>query len=327
MTTKRDPKIHLFYRDEQVIRRANGYSMSPLKPRLLLQHLVKNKLNNQFILHKGWKPFNREDFLEAHTDRYVNCFFEGINPAASSNGLTWNKEFAETVRYTNSSLYHAIKYAVEHPERITFSPTSGFHHAQPDHGSGFCTFSGQVIVSMKIYKAKKLVGAYVDLDGHFGNSIEDSRDYIPDLDKAIPRDCNINPEGAHADYLFDLDEKLRVLENKLLRGKVHYVVFAHGADSHEYDNLGHQCSTKEWLLASRMVYSMIRRVSEKLGHCVPLTLSLFGGYRHDDYASVLNLHTGDLVTCLNIMCNKQIDFEVKVKIPAKVRNLMEDLDD
>lgn len=316
--TKRDPKIHLFYRDEQVIHKANGYSMSPLKPRLLLQHLVKNELNNQFIIHKGWKPFNREDFLVAHTPRYVNSFFDGVNPLASSNGLIWNKEFADTVRYTNSSLYHAMKYAVENPQRITFSPTSGFHHAQPQQGSGFCTFSGQVIASMKLYNEKKLVGSYIDLDGHFGNSIEDSREYIPELDKAIPEDCNINPHGRHAAYLSDLDGKLQVLENKLLRGKVHYVVFAHGADSHEDDSLGYQVNTKEWLLASRMVYSMVKRVSEKLGRCIPLTLSLFGGYRHDDYDSVLNLHTGDLVTCLNIMCNKKIDFLVKVK-PSRGR--------
>ena len=79
------------------------------------------------------------------------------------------------MRYTNASLYHAIEHAVAHPEQVALSSTSGFHHARPTGGGGFCTFSGQVIAAVKIYREHRLVGAHVDLDGHFGNSIEDSQ--------------------------------------------------------------------------------------------------------------------------------------------------------
>ena len=113
------------------------------------------------------------------------------------------------MRYTNASLYHAIEHAVAHPEQVTFSPTSGFHHARPAAGSAFCTFSGQVIAAIKIFREHRLVGAYLDLDGHFGNSIEDSRTFVADLNQAIPPGCNINPDGDHADYLDSLNAESR----------------------------------------------------------------------------------------------------------------------
>jgi hypothetical protein len=50
-----------------------------------------------------------------------------------------------------------------------------------------------------------------------------------------------------------------------------------------------------------------------LGKQIPLTLSLFGGYRKDDYESILSLHTADLVKCLNILCGQNIHYFPKVK--------------
>ena len=62
-----------------------------------------------------------------------------------------------------------------------------------------------------------------------------------------------------------------------------------------------------------LVYLMINRVSQKLNRPIPLTLSLFGGYRHDDYNSVLSLHTADLCKCLDILCGQDIRYLPIVK--------------
>ncbi len=140
------------------------------------------------------------------------------------------------------------------------------------------------------------------MDGHFGNSIEDSRSFVSDLDRAIPRGCNINPDGHHPAYLESLVGHLADLEERLCSGQVHYVVFAHGADSHEDDDLEGQCTTAEWLDASDLVYGMLQAVELRLGHPVPVTLALFGSYRRDDYEAVLRLHTADLIRCLKIVC-------------------------
>jgi acetoin utilization deacetylase AcuC-like enzyme len=246
-----------------------------------------------------------QDFLLAHTPEYVDAFFAGRRPLCEPNRLAWSPQFADSVRYTNASLYHAIEHAVAHPEQVTFSPTSGFHHARPAAGSGFCTFSGQVIAAVKMFREHRVVGAHIDLDGHFGNSIEDSRNFVPDLNQALPPGCNINPDGDYADYLDSVKENLAELEVRLARGEVNYVVFAHGADSHEADDLGGQCTTTEWLEASALVYGMLDRVSKQLGRPVPLTLALFGGYREDNYEAVLRLHAADLVRCLQIVCRNQ----------------------
>lgn len=314
----RNSRIDIYYRPEMVLNDegTSNFSRSPEKPRLLREFLKTRGLYAHFNEISDWEPFTRDDFLTAHDAGYVDKFFAGKRPARTSNGLAWSPQFADSVRYTNASLYTAIKNALERPDTVAFSPTSGFHHAKPFCGSGFCTFSGQVIASLKLYREKKAVGAYIDLDGHFGNSIEDARGHVgPDLDAAVPPGMNINPDGFHARYLADLRAKLDTLEKKAAAGEINYIVFCHGADSHEWDQLGSNCSTEEWLECSRMVYSMIKRLDEKLGRPFPLALALFGGYRSDDYESVLNLHAGDLAICLETLCGAGTGFSPVVRRP------------
>lgn len=47
-------------------------------------------------------------------------------------------------------------------------------------------FSRQVIAAVKLYKELNVSGAWIDLDAHFGNNIEDSRYIVQSLNKAIP---------------------------------------------------------------------------------------------------------------------------------------------
>jgi acetoin utilization deacetylase AcuC-like enzyme len=207
--------------------------------------------------------------------------------------------------YTGS-LLAALRGACDRPARLALSPTSGFHHARPTAGSAFCTFSGQVIASTILFRERGVSGAWVDLDGHFGNSIEDSRAFVPDLDQAIP--INLNPAGSHQAYLADLERGLVEMGKAVLAGRVRYVAFAHGADSHEGDDLGGQCSTEEWLTASRLVYTAIERWSEALGHPLPVALALFGGYRSDDPGFVLRLHGADLSVALDTLAGTELAF-------------------
>ncbi len=295
-----DKNIITFFRDEQSVKIPVGYSKSPNKPKLLLEWLKRNQLS-RFPIKKNWSPFEKEDFYIAHTKKYVDSFFTG-GGLSQSNGLDWNPEFAESIRYTNASLFEAIRYATKHPDKITFSPTSGFHHATPSRGGGYCTFSGQVIASLKLYEESKLCGAYLDLDEHFGNSIEDSRDFCPDLNEAVPHHANINPTGQGKTYITSLEKSLHHLESKMKAGEIHYLVLCSGADSLEDDDLGHSLSLKEWLQCKRLVYEWIWKTSETLQKPIPVTITLFGGYRDDHFDSVLDAHTLDLLLCLEILC-------------------------
>ncbi|MFM7388881.1 MAG: hypothetical protein ACKO5L_12065, partial [Bacteroidota bacterium] len=243
-----------------------------------------------------FQPFAQEDFHLAHTEEYVNNVFNQQGNY-QSNGVPWSENLVESVRYTNSAMYHAIKHSLAQPDQLCFAPVSGMHHATPTAGQGFCTFSGQVIASLKLYDEFGVSGAWLDLDGHYGNSIEDSRYFVPRLNQAIPLDCNVNPSGRNAGYVQNFREKLELVRLRILAGEVHYVVFAHGADSHIDDDLGGQCDTAHWLECSEVFTQWVADVSEEIGKPLPVTLALFGGYRSDDYNIVLHLHLASIERC------------------------------
>jgi acetoin utilization deacetylase AcuC-like enzyme len=316
----REPRIHAFYREEMAIggRATLTGSQSPEKPRLFLDYLARHGLLDALQIRADFDPLDRAEFLLAHTPRYVDAFFAGEPPLCQSSRLPWSPELVQSVRWTNASLLHALRAACLDPARIALSPTSGFHHARPDAGSAYCTFSGQVIASVRVYRELGARGAWLDLDGHLGNSIEDARSFVPDLSLAVPPGCNVNPDGRHGAYLRQLERALASIEGRLLGGELTYVAFAHGADSHEWDDNGYQLSTDEWVASAEMVYRWVARCSSVLGRPVPLLLALFGGYRSDHYDSVLALHAADLVTCLNVLCGAAISFHPEVRPPPRV---------
>jgi acetoin utilization deacetylase AcuC-like enzyme len=197
-------KIVTFYTPKMsLLDNQANFSASPQKPRRLIEYLIKHDLIQYFDL-KDFVPFVKDDFYTAHIPKWVDDSFDGTGKLAKRNllGLKWSADFAETVKFTNASLYHAIRHSVLHPEITSFSPTSGFHHASPKTGALFCSFFGQIIASMKIYREFGLSGCYIDLDGHYGNSIDCSYDFVQELDKAIPKGIgNINIFKRHTEYL------------------------------------------------------------------------------------------------------------------------------
>lgn len=313
----KDSRIRTFYTERMSLTLENdNSSLSPEKPKKLIDYLIKNNLFEYFAIEDSFRPFEIEDFYIAHNKEYVNSFFSDDLGRRYKRllGLTWNKEFADTTRYTNASLFSSILSSIKNPNEVCFSPTSGFHHAIPAKGAFYCSFSGQVIASMKIFINYGLSGCYIDLDGHYGNSIDNSYDFVNDLDKAIPPEIgNINIDSKHQVFIDEFEQKLKILEKYIVDDKIHYLVFCHGADSHEWDDMGYQLTTDEWIKCSELFYSFVFNLQKKLNRQIPLCLSLFGGYRRDDYDSVLSLHTTDLVKCLNILCGQNIEYVPKVK--------------
>ncbi len=314
--------IKVFYTEKQVNTNANiidaALSKSPLKPVLLMKALDVLRFGKNLDVDPNFFPFKDEDIRLAHTQNYVESFFKGDQPLCQSNLLPWSQELADSVRYTNASLYNAVRHAYLNPEQVTFSPTSGFHHAMPHRGDGFCTFSGQVIAAEKMYQEFGVSGAILDLDGHEGNSIDDARGYAKTIDLAIPHAYNFAQlQGSDGHYLNSLMDAMSKIEEAVLENKIHYVMWCHGADSHEDDDFGGQVDTDHWVKASEAFYSWVHQLDAKLiamgRKPLPIILSLFGGYRADDYYSVLSLHIKDLSTCLNILCGENIVYDVNVK--------------
>ena len=312
-----DQKIKTFFKEEQVPPIRVGYSRSPEKPKLIVEKIKKNSdLKNNFKF-LNFKPLNKDDFKLVHHTKYVDDFFDGVKPLCDSNGLNWDPNFADTVRYTNASLYNAQKESIANPNGICFSPTSGFHHAKPRGGFGFCTFSGQVLSALKNFKEFGYKTLWIDLDGHYGNSIEDSKKEYSELSQFLPEDCNINPFGREENYLNDLKLKLGLVKDRLIKEDNWSVCFAQGADSHIWDQLGGQVGTQNWIEAHKIVYNFIKDVNSKRGKNLPLTISLFGGYRDDHYDSVLNLHLSNIISCMNILCGYDIEYNPVVIKPTR----------
>ncbi len=298
MPIQYEPRLTIHYRPEMSPPQVGSFSMSPTKPRRFMEFLRGTPVWPYVEVFDNFTAVGSAQLVTAHTKEYVHSFMTGAGYLASTNCIDWSPDVRDSVLMTNGSLLSAIRGAHASPTRIHMSPSSGFHHATPWGGEGFCTFSGQVIAALAMWRYGGSRGAWIDLDGHFGNSIEDSRAFAPDLDDAIPPDCNINPSGSHGAYLASLGTRLARLGERVIHGEINYVCFAHGADSHEWDALGHQCSTDEWLAASDLVYSSIRSWSRRIGRQVPIVLALFGGYRDDHPESVLGLHAMDAARAL-----------------------------
>ena len=316
-------KIVAFYTPKQVLQEniALSTSKSPLKPKLVMSDLMK-VANKHVRIQPMFKPMTKADFTIAHTPEWVNEVFHFNKPGEKlASAIPWSEELVTSLGYTTSSLYHAIKHSINNPEDLAFSPTSGFHHARPNAGSGFCTFAGQVVASTKIYRETGMVGCYLDLDGHFGNSIEDCREYTPDLNDAIPKGFNFNPRGTDGEYTDMLHNFLyNRLTPALIKGEIDYVVWCHGADSHVFDDLGGQVDTKHWKKCSSIFWKWVKMMDGMMPNGLPVSFALFGGYRKDDYQSVINLHISDIVTGINTLIEgANIKYDLVYSEPEKTK--------
>lgn len=303
-------KFVTFYNPKQVLldNIEISKSKSPLKPKLVVEEL--QRVMGSEIVIQDYEPYDYEDFLHAHTEQHVSYVYDFNQPGALlDSDIPWSKNLVEALEYTNACLYHAIKHSIDHND-LVLAPVAGFHHAQPNNGLGFCTFSGQVIASVKIYRERKLKGCYIDLDGHFGNSIEDTRKFNFMVNKAIPDNFNFNPNSKWSiqyegdDYVARVKQFLNdELTPAILEKRIDYVVWCHGADSHIDDDYTGQVNTEQWLECSKIFFKWVKFMKDFHNIDVPVTMCLFGGYRNDDYMSVVSLHCAELIMGYQTLVN------------------------
>ncbi len=298
--------LKIYYNPIQVCEKhiEKSFSKSPLKPKLVLEGL-KSKLKEDQYEVVDYTPYSKEDFKLAHYDAHINGVYEfNQEGELMENDLPWSKELVSSLEYTNASIYNTIKNSILDPEHIYASLTSGYHHSRPHMGIGFCTFSGQVIASLKVYEEFGAIGAYIDLDSHFGNSIEDTKVFNPKVNECIPEWANFNPRQSHFNqaYINELGSYLYTfLEQKILDGQCQYIVYCHGADSIEGDaSGGGKVTLEQWHYCTTIFWTWYNQLCEKLGRKFPVSLSLFGGYRDDDFQYVIDAHVNDILMGLEL---------------------------
>ena len=175
-----------------------------------------------------------------------------------------------------------------------FSPSGGLHHAHRSRASGFCTYNDAAIACQWLKERGHRV-AYVDVDVHHGDGVEEIFNADPDVltislhesgrwlfpGTGFPEDAGIGPGKGFAANLpfvpYTWDEPWlvgfeRVVPTLLRRFKPTVLVTQDGCDTHHLDPLAH-------LAATTRIWPVIGRTFHELAHelCEGRWLALGGG--------------------------------------------------
>lgn len=175
-----------------------------------------------------------------------------------------------------------------------FSPAGGLHHAHRELASGFCTYNDPA-VACRWFKDRGHRVAYVDVDVHHGDGVEDIFYSDPDVltislhesgqylfpGTGFPRDSGVGKgRGAAANLPFMpftwdepwLEGFEKVVPALLRRFKPTVLVTQDGCDTHYLDPLAHVAATTR-------IWPRVGRVFHDLAHelCDGRWLALGGG--------------------------------------------------
>jgi acetoin utilization protein AcuC len=175
-----------------------------------------------------------------------------------------------------------------------FSPSGGLHHAHRERASGFCTYDDPAIACRWLKDQGHRV-AYVDVDVHHGDGVEDIFQSDPDVltislhesgrylfpGTGFPEDCGIGAGRGFAANLpflpYTWDEPWlqgfeKVVPALLRRFKPTVLVTQNGCDTHYLDPLAHVAATTR-------IWPRVGRVFHELAHelCDGRWLALGGG--------------------------------------------------
>src|ERR1700704_517063 len=175
-----------------------------------------------------------------------------------------------------------------------FSPSGGLHHAHRARASGFCTYDDPAIACRWLKDQGHRV-AYVDVDVHHGDGVEEIFQSDPDVltislhesgrylfpGTGFPQDCGVGPGRGSAANLpfipFTWDEPWlegfeKVVPALLRRFKPTVLVTQDGCDTHYLDPLAH-------LAAATRIWPRVGQAFHELAHelCDGRWLALGGG--------------------------------------------------
>jgi acetoin utilization deacetylase AcuC-like enzyme len=245
-------KISYFY-DDKMIADADSFSLSPLKPKKLHERVQRLALPMQA---QRVKPVSRADIMLSHTAEYV----DGVLDCVFKNGFGNNlMEVASALPYIVGAEYCAAVQALR--DGVAWAFCSGFHHAHPNHGGGFCTFEGLSITGRMLRK-KKLAQRIliVDGDAHFGDgTVACTKD---DSDFEYVSYAGRVRASAAAENLTERIERFRP----------DIILFQDGLDAYKFDTLGGGLTYQELYERTYMICAVAKE------YRVPIVLNLAGGY-------------------------------------------------
>jgi len=281
-----DPRYHC---------EASGRLLSTRKQKGVVDSALRADLIT-VVSNPGFNPDRVwADIARVHDPAYVAAVRTGKpRRLAESQRFDWSPEFAESLARIWDGHQVAARLALT--ERVVLHPVSGAHHAQYDHGSGFCTFNYLVGTGRTVLQERRVSRvAIIDLDAHIGDGTlalvrGDRRFGLFDIASYSWALRKLDPARHVFGAAQDADEyfaALKALPAFLDRFKPELAMYQAGMDSFEGDSMG----SVRGLTADRLEERdrLVLRALAIRG--VPVVVNLAGGYLEDGTTERLHVKT------------------------------------
>ncbi len=224
-------------------------------------------------------PIELERLRRLHDTAYVDAFLKGEGRLARSSNLPWSPRLRDAVLATLGGQALGARLALA--EGVAANIASGFHHALPDRGGGFCTFNGLALVAQENPTRRVAV---LDCDEHGGNGTEAFTERLPNLYNFSIHGSSFGCHGAERSRARRLPplrgdftayrEALEEAFDQLLRWRTDLLLYQAGMDCHQGDPLGSLGVTTEDLQErDRLVFEFAR------DHDIPVLFVMAGAYQ------------------------------------------------
>jgi acetoin utilization deacetylase AcuC-like enzyme len=261
--------MKVFYDERQSVADNSSFSPSAEKPAKVLESW--RKLGIPFEVC-SFDPLTVDEMALAHDRFYV----DGILSLEEPNGFgNKNPEVAGALPWVCGSMVAAALHTYKTGE-LSFSPTSGAHHACYAHGMCYCTFNFLAMAAIKVHQAGAACIGILDLDCHHGNGTVNiidrlGIDYIRHYSFGLE---HLKRGTSAEEWLMRLPDIVSTFKG------VDLLIFNAGVDPHIEDPLGGILTTRQMTLRDRLVFKIAKQLELKV--CV----SLAGGYQVDEDGSI-----------------------------------------
>lgn len=264
--------LKVFYDERQTVNTNSSFSPSAGKPAKVLESW--HKLGIPFEV-SSFEPLTIDEMALAHDRFYV----EGVLSLEEPNGFgNTNIEVAAALPWVCGSMVATALHTYKTGE-LSFSPTSGAHHACYAHGMCYCTFNFLAMAAIKVHKVGASSIGILDLDNHHGNG---TVNIIERLNLDYIKHYSFGNEFLNSSD--DAEEWLQRLPDVMTAfSGVDLLIYNAGVDPHVDDPLGGILTTRQMTLRDRLVFKIAKQLELKV--CV----SLAGGYQVDPDGSISKL--------------------------------------
>jgi acetoin utilization deacetylase AcuC-like enzyme len=264
-----------------------GVPLDPLRGQRILAYLMDQGVVSPKRINEPL-PASLENISRVHSPAYLERIdrpeiMEAVLGFRTTDE-TW-QQFIDLQRLATGGTIQATRLALR-SGCTTVNVGGGFHHADPDHGMGFCIVNDLAVAITRLrYKGFDEPILVIDLDIHDGNGTrvvfaEDRTVYTFSIHNetwdgrnAVADSCiELGANVSDAQYLAALERELPLVVSRHRPGLVLYVA---GVDPAGEDPLGN------WHVSSGCLMQRDRFVFEQIRSAVPgaaLAIVLGGGY-------------------------------------------------